>query len=174
MTMFEIPKMATHPLDKYRNANIDYISGSDISLTGNLYVKGAISGSVDMSNDAITAAYVTGSIQVSGSTIFADRITSQYISGSKMLSGASVWGKICGPISGSAKGVLLLSTQSGSITHGLGATPTFMSMAITGSPANMYRDITLTWYPVGTATCYICQSGSGAVEAIGISWKAEV
>lgn len=87
MTMFEVPKMATHPLDKYRNANIDYLSGSQISVSGNLYVNGAISGSIDMSNDAITAAYVTGSKVV----VSLGSISGSSISASGPISGSSMW-----------------------------------------------------------------------------------
>lgn len=130
MTMFEVPKMASHPLDKYRQATIDYITGSQLSLSGNLYVNGAISGSIDMSNDAITAAYVTGSTQVSGSIVYADKLSANFITGSTIVSKGSISGSsvtVSGPVSGSSMWTTNFTGSQASISN------LFVSGRISGS-----------------------------------------
>jgi len=62
MTFYEIPRTSTHSLDKYRNANIDYISSSQISLSGNLFVNGYVSGSQILSSTTVNeASYIVWS-----------------------------------------------------------------------------------------------------------------
>lgn len=180
MSMFEVPKMATHPLDKYRQASIDYLSGSEIFVTGNLYVKGAISGSIDMGGDAITASYVTGSIQVSGSIVYADKLSANFITGSSSIvskgsiSGSSV--TVSGPVSGSSMWTTNFTGSRASITNlfvagGLSGSGTISGGAIfsqsyqgvvvsnilaSGATAPGANTITFT----GSASIVVTQSGN--------------
>jgi len=124
MTMYQVPKMATHPLDKYRHASIDYITGSDMSLTGNLYVKGSISGSIDMAGDSIVASYITGGTKISGSLIQASSI-----SGSGIISGATFQGSLVTSIIGSGSAV----TGQITITTGAG-----LNLTQTGNVITIY------------------------------------
>ena len=109
MTMYEVPKMATHPLDKYRNANIDFV-------TANI-----VTGSTLLSGANILAAYITGSDGVSGSDIRGSTATikwihSTHITGSGTISGAEFQGPLVTSILSSGAAV----TGQVTITTGAG------------------------------------------------------
>jgi hypothetical protein len=62
MSMFEVPKMSTHSLDKYRNANIDFITASRI--TGSAVISGASYQGPLVTSIVSSGAAVTGQITI--------------------------------------------------------------------------------------------------------------
>lgn len=160
MTMFQIPKSASHPLDKYRQASIDYISGSQIWLSGDIIVGGAITtgggvyavyenivattltGSSAISGSTVTATTlnardigatnITGSSRISGSTMVTNSIMAQFVSGSNTISGAAFKGPLVNGIqfSGSAA-----QTGTFNITTGAGLSMTLVGTTVTISLA---------------------------------------
>jgi len=121
MTMFQIPKSVSHPLDKYRQATIDYISGSQIWLSGDMIVGGAITtgGGVYAVYENIVATTLTGSSAISGSTITATTFNVKNVNASGIITGST--------ISGSAVTITTLTARD------IGATNITGSSRISGS-----------------------------------------
>jgi hypothetical protein len=139
MTMFEVPKMASHPLDKYRQANIDYVSSSQISVSGNIIIGGAITtgGGTYVVYDDIVVKTLTGSVRISGSTVMAstlsaNRISSPYISGSTTLSGATIFGNTI-TASTSLSGASYLGTVVTNVLASGATAPGVNTVTFTGS-----------------------------------------
>jgi len=136
MTMFQIPKSASHPLDKYRQASIDYISGSQISVSGNMIVGGAITtgGGVYAVYENIVATTLTGSSAISGSTITATTFNVKNVNASGIITGST--------ISGSAVTITTLTARDINATFVSGSN-TISGSTVTATTLNA-RDIGAT------------------------------